>query len=227
MPVVAAGAVGERGAVRVVVADPVPLFRRGVTAVLDATPDLAVVGEVGDADGLAAVLASGRPHVALVDAWLDGHGIDACAHATRSGVRVIVVASPATPPDLAAVVSAGATGYLAREAGPEELVEAVRTAAAGQALLSPEVASRLLDEFATLVRRADGTDPGGPHLTGRELEVLRLVAQGLNNRAIAERLYISENTVKNHVRNIHEKLQVHSRMEAVVRAVREGLLEIA
>ena len=89
------------------------------------------------------------------------------------------------------------------------------------------MASRLLDEFAVLVRRHESPPEGAGALSRRELEVLTLVAQGLNNRAIAEQLFISENTVKNHIRNIHEKLQVHSRMEAVVRAVREGVLQIA
>ena len=142
-------------------------------------------------------------------------------------MRVLVVASAASTADLAGAVRAGANGVLARESTPEELVGAVRTVAEGRTLLSAEMAATLLDEFASLVRRADGQEPGPARLTARELDVLRLVAQGLNNRAIAERLFISENTVKNHVRSIHEKLQVHSRTEAVVRAVRDGLLAIA
>ena len=90
------------------------------------------------------------------------------------------------------------------------------------------MASKLLNEFAAMSRATDERPPmPSPRLTDREMEVLRLVAQGLNNRDIAKQLYISENTVKNHIRNIHEKLQVHSRMEAVVRAVREGVLRIA
>ena len=88
------------------------------------------------------------------------------------------------------------------------------------------MASRLLDEFAGLMRRSEAIGQGQGALSRRELEVLALVAEGLNNRSIAERLFISESTVKNHVRSIHEKLQVHSRMEAVVRAVRDGVLAI-
>ncbi len=122
---------------------------------------------------------------------------------------------------------AGARGYLLKDTTPNELVHAVRAVAAGSSLLSPAMATRLLDEFAVLVRRQDGPAEGTGSLSRRELEVLTLVAQGLNNRSIAEQLFISENTVKNHIRNIHEKLQVHSRMEAVVRAVREGVLQIA
>ena len=109
-----------------------------------------------------------------------------------------------------------------------DFVAAIRIVAAGDALLAPGVTRRLLDRYAdrlppvTEVRAAELRE-----LTDRELEVLKLVARGLNNRDIARELYISENTVKNHIRNIHEKLQVHSRMEAVVRAVREGVLQIA
>ena len=99
---------------------------------------------------------------------------------------------------------------------------------AGQSLISPPMAGKLLTEFAAMVRREDELRDAdrAPRLTDRELEVLKLVATGLNNRDIARELYISENTVKNHIRNILEKLQLHSRMEAVVYAVREKLLEI-
>lgn len=229
---------GRAGAVRVVVADSAPLFRRGAVAALEEAPGIVVVGDVDDADGLRRLLdddpsagSDAVPDVVLLDAWLGGEGVSTCAEiaAGHPEVRVLVVASAAVPVDLATVVGAGATGYLAREATAEELVEAVLTSAEGRALLSPDVATQLLDELATLVRRRDGAPASvaGARLTGRELEVLRLVAQGLNNRTIAEQLFISENTVKNHVRSIHEKLQVHSRMEAVVRAVRDGLLEIA
>ena len=97
----------------------------------------------------------------------------------------------------------------------------------GQSLISPSMASKLLNEFATMIKRNDERQQvPSPRLTDREMEVLRLVARGLNNRDIARQLFISENTVKNHIRNILEKLQLHSRMEAVVYAVREKLLEI-
>jgi two-component system NarL family response regulator len=140
---------------------------------------------------------------------------------------VVVLTDADDDAALAGAVRAGARGYLLRDTTADELVEAVVTVAAGNSLLSPAMAVRLLDEFAVLVRRHDGAGEGTGSLSRRELEVLTLVAQGLNNRAIAESLFISENTVKNHVRNIHEKLQVHSRMEAVVRAVRDGVLQIA
>jgi DNA-binding NarL/FixJ family response regulator len=219
-------------AARVLVADPAPLFRDGVVAALAAAGDLQVVGEAGDAASVREAVSRFAPDVVVLDAWLDGDGITTCAElaATHPGLRVLVVANPAQPVDLTAVAAAGATGYLAREAPAEELVQAVRTSAEGRALLSPEVATQLMGELASLARRRGGDVPAGgagaTRLSGRELEVLRLVAEGLSNRAIAERLFISENTVKNHVRSVHEKLQVHSRMAAVVRAARDGLLEM-
>lgn len=214
---------------RVVVADHQPLFRRGVADVLADEPDLVVVGETDDADDLVEVVTRGRADVVLLDLGVRGGGVEACTllRESRPDVRVVVLAHAEDDSDLAGAVRAGARGYLLKDTTPAELVHAVREVAAGSSLLSPAMASRLLDEFAVLVRRQDAPAEGTGALSRRELEVLTLVAQGLNNRAIAEQLFISENTVKNHVRNIHEKLQVHSRMEAVVIAVRAGVLQIA
>jgi two-component system NarL family response regulator len=213
----------------VVVADRQPLFRRGVADVIAVESDLVVVGETDDADELFEVVTRSRADVVLLDLGVRGGGVEACARLRdlQPDVRVVVLAHADDDADLAGAVRAGARGYLLKDTTPNELVHAVRAVAAGSSLLSPAMATRLLDEFAVLVRRQDGPAEGTGALSRRELEVLTLVAQGLNNRSIAERLFISENTVKNHIRNIHEKLQVHSRMEAVVRAVREGVLQIA
>jgi two-component system NarL family response regulator len=213
----------------VVVADRQPLFRRGVADVIADQPDLVVVGETDDAEVLVDTVTRSRADVVLLDLGVRGGGVEACAllRDAQPDVRVVVLAHADDDADLAGAVRAGARGYLLKDTTPTELVEAVRTVASGSSLLSPAMASRLLDEFAVLVRRQDTSGEGTAALSRRELEVLTLVAEGLNNRAIAERLYISENTVKNHIRNIHEKLQVHSRMEAVVRAVRDGVLQIA
>jgi two-component system NarL family response regulator len=127
--------------------------------------------------------------------------------------------------DLYDAVKSGASGYLLKDSSTEEVAQAVRVVADGQSLISPSMAIKLLDEFKQ-ISRADRSSTPAPRLTDRELEVLRLVARGLNNREIAKQLFISENTVKNHVRNILEKLQLHSRMEAVMYAVREKLLDI-
>lgn len=211
------------------VADRQPMFRRGVADVLAAQDDLVLVGETDDGRAVLDLVTELDADVVLLDLAIPGGGVDACAllRRTRPSVRVVVVADADDDADLGGAVRAGARGYLLKDTTADELVEAVRTVASGSSLLSPAMASRLLDEFAVLVRRHEGPPEGAGSLSRRELEVLTLVAQGLNNRAIAEQLFISENTVKNHIRNIHEKLQVHSRMEAVVRAVRDGVLQIA
>ncbi len=215
--------------VRVLVVDRQPLFRRGVAEVVACERDLVVVGETDDGRLALDLVRRTRADVVLLDLGVPGGGVEACAtlRDARPDVRVVVLAHADDDADLAGAVRAGARGYLLKDTTPVELVHAVRAVAAGSSLLSPAMATRLLDEFAVLVRRQDGPAEGTGALSRRELEVLTLVAQGLNNRSLAEQLFISENTVKNHIRNIHEKLQVHSRMEAVVRAVREGVLQIA
>jgi two-component system NarL family response regulator len=129
--------------------------------------------------------------------------------------------------DLYEAIKAGANGYLLKEISVEEVAEAIRDVVDGQSRISPSMASKLLNEFNTLAKRADEKRQiPGPTLTNRELEVLKLVAKGMSNREVAEELYISENTVKNHVRNILEKLHLHSRMEAVLYAMRERILDL-
>lgn len=129
--------------------------------------------------------------------------------------------------DLYEAIKAGATGYLLKEISTDEVATAIRAVADGQSQISPSMAAKLLTEFKSMIQqRSDDRMLPAPRLTDRELEVLKLVATGLNNRDIAKQLFISENTVKNHVRNILEKLQLHSRMEAVVYAMREKILEI-
>jgi DNA-binding NarL/FixJ family response regulator len=129
--------------------------------------------------------------------------------------------------DLYEAIRAGASGYLLKEISIDEIGDAVRSIHGGQSLISPSMASKLLDEFAAMIRKEERREQvPAPRLTPREMEVLQHVAQGMHNREIAKALFISENTVKNHVRNILEKLHLHSRMEAVVYAVREKLLTI-
>jgi DNA-binding NarL/FixJ family response regulator len=128
--------------------------------------------------------------------------------------------------DLYEAIKAGANGYLLKEISVEEVAAAIHAVMQGQSLISPSMASKLLTEFNALARRAAERDElPAPVLTARELEVLRLVARGMSNKDVADQLFISENTVKNHVRNILEKLHLHSRMEAVMYAVRKGLLD--
>ncbi|MDQ6685991.1 MAG: response regulator transcription factor, partial [Actinomycetota bacterium] len=139
--------------------------------------------------------------------------------------RIIMLTVSDEENDLYEAVKSGASGYLLKDSSIDEVAQAVRVVADGQSLISPSMAVKLIAEFKQMSRPDRDRIPT-PRLTDRELEVLRLVATGVNNREVAKRLFISENTVKNHVRNILEKLQLHSRMEAVMYAVREKLLDI-
>ncbi len=132
--------------------------------------------------------------------------------------------------DLFEAIRAGASGYLLKDIPLDEVADVVRAVHGGQSLINPSMAAKLLTEFAALNKRDQeerAEQVPAPKLTEREMQVLKLVAKGMNNRDIAKELFISENTVKNHVRNILEKLQIHSRMEAVMIAVREKLIEFS
>ena len=187
-----------------------------------------VVGEAGDGIAATELAAATAPDVILMDVRMPKRsGIEACVAIKEVApiVRIIMLTVSDEEADLYDAVKNGASGYLLKDSSIDEVAQAIRVVADGQSLISPSMAIKLLDEFKQM-SRSDRQQVPSPRLTDRELEVLRLVAQGLNNREIAKRLFISENTVKNHVRNILEKLQLHSRMEAVMYAVREKLLDI-
>jgi two-component system NarL family response regulator len=143
----------------------------------------------------------------------------------QPGTRVVMLTGSEDEEDLFAAVRVGATGYLLKEVAINEVAGAVRAVARGQALITPSMATKLLGEFNVLSRRVDAGHDAAPRLTDRESEVLRLVAKGMSNKEIAAELVIAENTAKNHVRNILEKLQLRSRMEAALYAVREKLVD--
>jgi two-component system NarL family response regulator len=216
--------------IRVLVVDDHALFRRGLEMVLEQEPDIEVVGEASDGTEAVEQATETTPDVVLMDVRMPRRGgIDACT-AIKDAVpstKIIMLTISDEEADLYDAIKAGAMGYLLKEISIEEVASAIRAVHGGQSLISPSMASKLLNEFASMIKRTDERQQvPTPRLTDREMEVLRLVAKGLNNRDIAKQLYISENTVKNHIRNILEKLQLHSRMEAVVYAVREKLLEI-
>jgi two-component system NarL family response regulator len=214
--------------IRVLVVDDQELFRRGLTMLLSVEPDMEVVGEAADGASAAALAATAVPDVVLMDVRMPRQtGIEACTAVKDAApnARIIMLTVSDDEADLYDAVKSGASGYLLKDSSIEEVAQAIRVVADGQSLISPSMAIKLLDEFKQMARTDRQAVPT-PRLTERELEVLRLVAQGLNNREIAKQLFISENTVKNHVRNILEKLQLHSRMEAVMYAVREKILDI-
>ncbi len=216
--------------IRVLIVDDHALFRRGLQMVLENEPDIEVVGEAGDGHEAIEQAERAAPDVVLMDVRMPRRtGIEAtrAIKDVMPSAKILMLTISDEEADLYEAIKAGASGYLLKEISIEEVSDAVRAVHAGQSLISPSMASKLLTEFAAMVKRRDErVEVPGPRLTDRELEVLKLVAKGMNNRDIGRELFISENTVKNHVRNILEKLHLHSRMEAVVYAVREKLLDI-
>ena len=219
---------GEPEPIRVLVVDDQELFRRGLTMLLAAEPGVEVVGEAGDGLEGTSLAATAAPDVVLLDIRMPKRsGIEACLAIKEAvpSAKIIILTVSDEEADLYEAVKSGASGYLLKDSSIEEVAQAIRVVADGQSLISPSMAVKLIDEFKQMSRPEREHVPG-LRLTDRELEVLRLVAKGMNNREIARDLFISENTVKNHVRNILEKLQLHSRMEAVMYAVKEKLLDL-
>ena len=191
-------------------------------------PGIEVIGEAGDGIEGTDLAASAAPDVILLDIRMPKRsGIEACL-AIKDAVpsaKIIMLTVSDEEADLYESVKNGASGYLLKDSSIEEVAQAIRVVNEGQSLISPSMAVKLIDEFKQMSKPEREQGPA-LRLTERELEVLRLVAKGLNNREVAKELFISENTVKNHVRNILEKLQLHSRMEAVMYAMREKLLDL-
>lgn len=214
--------------IRVLVVDDQELFRRGLTMLLAQDVDIEVVGEAEDGVTGTELAISLVPDVVLLDVRMPRRsGVEACS-AIKEGVpsaKIIMLTVSDEEGDLYESVKNGASGYLLKDSSIEEVAQAVRVVNEGQSLISPSMAVKLIDEFKQM-SKPNKERSTALKLTDRELEVLRMVAKGLNNREVAKELFISENTVKNHVRNILEKLQLHSRMEAVMYAMKEKLLDL-
>jgi DNA-binding NarL/FixJ family response regulator len=220
---------GERDTIRVLIADDQAVFRRGLQVVLETEDGIEVVAEAEDGEDAISKAAELAPDVVLMDVRMPRvNGIEA-ARRIRDllpSTRILMLTISDEEDDLFEAIKAGANGYLLKEISVEEVGGAIQSVVQGQSLISPSMASKLLTEFSSLARQAAERESlPAPVLTARELEVLKLVARGMSNKDVADELYISENTVKNHVRNILEKLHLHSRMEAVMYAVRKRLLD--
>ena len=213
--------------IRVVIADDHDLYRRGMQVVVELDGTARVVGEASN--GVDAVEVCGRvqPEVVLMDVRMPGvGGIEACRRIREAvpSARILMLTMSDDESDLFEAIKAGASGYLLKDLPGEEVASAIRRVHDGQAIIPPGMAATLLAEFTRLSQEPQPVTGSAPLLTDREVEVLRLVARGMANREIADQLVISENTVKNHVRNILEKLHLHSRVEAAVYAHRQHLL---
>lgn len=204
----------------VLLVDDHPVVRRGLRAMVDDLPDVTAVGEAADGAEALRLLDEGvRPDVVLMDLQMGTgmHGVEATRRITARPrpPAVLILTTYSTDADILAAVEAGATGYLLKDAPPEEVAAAVHAAARGETVLAPPVAARLLGRV-----RAGGR----PALSPRETEILGLVAEGLANRQISKRLFISEATVKTHLVHIYDKLGVDSRTAAVAAGLAAGLI---
>src|SRR6201986_1553708 len=204
--------------IRLLIADDHPVVRDGLSGMFAADPDFPVVGEAGDGSQALRLAEAVHPDVILMDLRMPGmDGVTAIAELARRGnpARVLVLTTYDTDSYVLPAIEAGATGYLLKDAPRDELLRAVRAAAAGQSVLSPSVATRLVNRVRT---------PAVEPLSAREIEGLELVAAGTTNREAAAKLFISEATVKSHLLNIYAKLGVSDRAAAVAEGFNRGLL---
>jgi len=212
--------------IRVVIADDQALMRGGFRMILDAADDIEVVAEAIDGADAVRAFQRAHPDVVVMDVRMPTmDGIEATRRITRSdaAAKVLILTTFDLDEYVYDALRAGASGFLLKDRPPEELVTAVRTVAAGDALLSPTVTRRLIAEFAArpdVPAPSDGLD----ELTEREREVLLLLAQGASNAEIADRLFVAETTVKTHVAHILRKLGIRDRAQAVVLAYESGLV---
>jgi len=212
--------------IRVLLADDQAVIRYGLRLILEGEPDLEVAGEAADGEAAVAAVQRLRPDVVLMDVRmprLDGIAAVRRIVASRAATRALMLTTFDLDDYVFDALRAGASGFLLKDAPPEDLVAAVRLVAAGEALLAPSVTRRVIEEFA---RRPAPARDGGTHdsLTARELEVLRLVARGMTNDEIAAELFLSRTTVKTHVARVLAKLDLRDRVQAVVHAYEHGLV---
>jgi DNA-binding NarL/FixJ family response regulator len=214
--------------VRVLLCDDQALVRSGFRMVLEAREDMEVVGEAENGADALQLAARCRPDVILMDVRMPVmDGVEATRRLARTGTsaRIVILTTFDSDEYVYEALRAGASGFLLKDAQPAQLVDAIRVVARGEALLAPTVTRRLLDRFAHTLPDSNRTAPAAlAELTERELEVLTLLASGLSNAELAERLFVSETTVKTHVSSILRKLGLRDRVQAVVLAYQAGLV---
>ena len=211
--------------IRVLIADDHAIVRKGIRALLSVKPDIEVVGEASDGAETVAQAQALCPDVILMDLVMpEMDGIEATRQIVgqQPGVRILVLTSFAADDKVFPAIKAGALGYLLKDSGPDDLVQAIHQVYRGEPALEPSIARKVLLELSQPPKEPLTPEP----LTGRELEVLRLVARGRSNRQIAEQLVITEMTVRTHVSNILSKLHLASRTQAALYALREGLASL-
>ncbi|MEU8819291.1 response regulator transcription factor [Actinoplanes sp. NPDC048796] len=215
--------------IRVLVCDDQPLIRTGFATIIGAQPDLEVVGECGDGHAAVRLARERNPDVVVMDVRMPGlDGIQATAQLAGADVahpvKVLVVTTFNIDEYVYRALRAGASGFLLKDAPPAQLLHGIRTVAAGAALLAPEVTRQLVGRYAARIRPPGDAAPGDVPLSARELQVLRLLADGLSNSEIAATMVISHETVKTYVSRILTKLGLRDRVQAVVYAYRHGLV---
>lgn len=208
---------------RMVVVDDHALFRRGLIGLLSDMPEFEVVGEAGDGNEALGVIARTHPDILLLDVnmpVMDGIALVQTLRKQKNPVRILMLTISQNDADLLGAIRAGANGYILKNTEPEELRMALRSVASGKGALSPEVIGNVINAASHSL-----IDPPTSLLSDRELEVLGCLAEGLTTLQIGVKLYISENTVKTHIRHILEKLEASNRTEAVGKATQLGLLK--
>jgi DNA-binding NarL/FixJ family response regulator len=216
--------------VKVLLADDQALLRAGFRKLLDPEPDLEVVGEAGDGAEAIELVRRRRPDVVLMDIRMPGtDGIAATAAITAEwpSTRVLILTTYDLDEYVYQALRAGASGFMLKDADPDELIAAIRIVAGGDSLLAPTVTRRLIEEFARRPPPVDGMPPELAELTPKEVEVLRYLARGMSNAEIAADLYLGEATIKTHVSHILLKLGLRDRVQAVVFAFDCGLVQPA
>ena len=212
--------------IKVLIVDDHPVFREGLRQCLEARKNLRVIAAVGGGEELwKAIRAHGRPHAILMDVEMPGEGgieLTQTLHEKHPEIRVVMLTAFSDSERVFAALKAGAVGYLLKNAAPDEIRDTVERAAAGEPMLSGEIAGRVLREFER-EREEERYREQLAALTAREEEILKLLATGESNREIGRRLFISEQTVKNHLHNIFDKLGVSDRLELALYAIHKGL----